>query len=139
MNMLNIVLLAIFGISSVLLVIIILLQDEQSDGLGGLFGGGASNQVGNRKGNILTKTTTVLGIIFIVIAFSTAWINHNASNTSGIEKAALAKQNKTAGLEWYKTSPDQTAPAASVAPLASAAPVESAVPAASVAPTPSKN
>lgn len=136
MGVLTTVLLVVFGISAVLLVIMILLQDEQSEGLGGIFGGGASNQVGNRKGNILTKTTTFLGTIFIVVAFATAWINHNTNDASGIEKAALAKQGASAGVEWWKTGASE--PAASVAPSASAsaAPEASAStsPAASVSP-----
>jgi preprotein translocase subunit SecG len=139
MSILTGVLLTVFGISAVLLVILILLQDEQSEGLGGIFGGGASNQVGNRKGNILTKTTTFLGAIFIVVAFAVAWINHNTNDASGIEKAALAKQGSTAGVEWWKTSGTEPAasavPAASLAPEASAAAGETAAsPAASAAP-----
>ena len=95
--------------------------------MGGIFGGGASNQVGNRKGNILTKTTTVLGVIFIVVAFATAWINHNQSNASGIEKAALAKQGQTSSVEWWNTTGAEKAPAAS----ASLAPTDLEAPAAS--------
>jgi preprotein translocase subunit SecG len=124
MGILTGALLIVFGISAVLLVIIILMQDEQSEGLGGIFGGGASNQVGNRKGNILTKTTTFLGIIFIVVAFAVAWLNHNTNDASGIEKAALSKQGSTAGVEWWNTT--GTAPAASdTAPAASASPAAS--------------
>jgi preprotein translocase subunit SecG len=118
MGILTGALLIVFGISAVLLVVLILLQDEQSEGLGGIFGGGASNQVGNRKGNILTKTTTFLGAIFIVVAFAVAWLNHNTNDASGIEKAALSKQGSTAGVEWWKTT--GTAPAASDAANTSA-------------------
>jgi preprotein translocase subunit SecG len=146
MGILTGVLLVVFGISAVLLVILILLQDEQSEGLGGIFGGGASNQVGNRKGNILTKTTTVLGAIFIVVAFLVAWINHNANDASGIQKAALAKQGASAGIEWWKTSGAEASasPAASMSPsdlespAASASPDASASPAASASAEPAK-
>jgi preprotein translocase subunit SecG len=133
MGFLTVLLLSIFGISAVLLIVLILLQDEQSEGLGGLFGGGASNQVGNRKGNILTKTTTVLGFIFIVVAFTVAWINHSSNDTTGIEKAAQAKQGQTSSVEWWKTNEAaaNTSSAASVSPDASASPAVSASPAAS--------
>ena len=140
MGLLNVLLLSIFGITAVLLIILILLQDEQSDGIGGIFGGGASNQVGNRKGNILTKTTTVLGFIFIIVALTTAWINHNQNNASGIEKAALAKQGQTASVEWWKSNgPEQTpsaSPATSINPAATDTPAPSVSPVtASPAPT----
>ena len=130
MGLLNVLLLSIFAITAVLLIILILLQDEQSDGIGGIFGGGASNQVGNRKGNILTKTTTVLGFIFIIVALTTAWINHNQSTASGIEKAALAKQKQETAVEWWKTTGTETSLSASESPSASAAATDS-VPAAS--------
>lgn len=143
MGMLNVVLLSIFGVSAVLLIVLILLQDEQSEGLGGIFGGGASNQVGNRKGNILTKTTTVLGVIFIVVAFATAWINHNGGSTSDIEKAALAKQAPAGSVEWWKADAN-VAPSPSASPVtietleASPSPAASVAPAATVSPAPAK-
>ena len=39
------ILLVIFVISSLLLIAIVLIQDEQGEGMGGLFGGGSMNTV----------------------------------------------------------------------------------------------
>ena len=39
--MLSILLMVLFVISAILLIGIVLLQDEQGDGMGGLFGGGS--------------------------------------------------------------------------------------------------
>ena len=143
MGILSVLLLSVFGISAILLVVIILMQDEQSDGLGGIFGGGSSNQVGNRQGNILTKTTTVLGVIFLLVAFAVAWLNH--LDTGGIIKAATTptKTEQAKATDWWSTD-STTKPAASsqnldaslleATPAASAAPQGSAKPAASTAP-----
>src|SRR5690242_269009 len=102
MGVFSVVLLVIFGIAAVLLVIVVLLQDEQSEGLGGIFGGGSSNQVGNRKGNILTRTTSVLGGIFLIVSFSLALINRTAS-TDALDNAAKIKASQLqANTNWFK-------------------------------------
>lgn len=67
MDPITIVLLVVFAVISVILIGLVLIQNDQSEGMGGIFGGGASNQVGNRRGNILTKATSVLGTLFLVV------------------------------------------------------------------------
>ena len=58
----------IYGIASVFLIIIVLIQSGKGAGMG-LFGGGGSNTTfGAQGGNILTRITTVLGIIFFGLA-----------------------------------------------------------------------
>lgn len=59
-----IILLVFIAIVSVLLVLIVLLQNEEGDGLGGLFGGGSNSAFGARSGNVLTRITSVLAILF---------------------------------------------------------------------------
>ncbi len=66
--------LVFLAIICVLLVLIVLLQNEEGDGLGGLFGGGGGNSFAPRTGNILTKITTVLAIIFFTIAILFAFL-----------------------------------------------------------------
>ncbi len=53
---------------SIMLIGVILLQRTKSQGAGGLaFGGGMGEQIfGTQAGNVLTRTTIVLGIIFLV-------------------------------------------------------------------------
>lgn len=68
MGVLGILLLVFLGIISLLLVLIVLVQSEEGGGLGGIFGGGNSALMGARSGNILTKITTVLSILFFVTA-----------------------------------------------------------------------
>lgn len=110
MGVFSVVLLVVFGIAAVLLVIVVLLQDEQSEGLGGIFGGSSSNQVGNRKGNILTKTTSVLGFVFLAVAFSLALINRQTGMDS-IDNAAKAKAGQSTSVNWWDpaATPDPSA------------------------------
>lgn len=58
----------IYAISCVLLIVVVLIQSGKGAGMG-IFGGGGSNTTfGAQGGNILTKITTVLGIIFFGVA-----------------------------------------------------------------------
>ncbi len=108
MTALSIVLLAVFAISAILLLAIVLVQDEQGEGLGGIFGGGGmSGQIGNRKGNFLTRTTTVLGILFLLSSLGLAWVNRSVDNTD-IEAAARQAERETTTTQWWQTDQDTT-------------------------------
>ncbi len=72
----------LFVISAILLIGLVLLQDEQGDGMGGIFGGGSGTAFGSRSGNILTRVTSILSIIFLVSAFVIGFIN----TTSSVDK-----------------------------------------------------
>jgi preprotein translocase subunit SecG len=102
MGVLGIVLLVIFVITSLLLIAIVLIQDEQGEGLGGIFGGGSAAPVGNRTGNILTKTTTILGAIFFLTSFGLAWLNRTPES-GNVEAAARQLEAEEGGVEWWRT------------------------------------
>jgi preprotein translocase subunit SecG len=101
MGLLGILLMIVFALSAVLLVLVVLLQDEGGDGLGGIFGGGASSQVGNRSGNILTRITSVLAAVFILSSFGLAWLNRTPD--SGDVEAAARRLEAQSGdtVEWW--------------------------------------
>lgn len=108
MGFLSILLLVIFGITAILMITLVLLQDEGGEGLGGIFGGGgASQQVGRRSGNILTKATSVLGAVFLVTAFALAWLNRTPE-TGDVEQAARQLEGES-GVEWWQTE-EEAAP-----------------------------
>ena len=75
MGVLGIALLVFFVIIAILLVLLVLVQNDEGGGLGGMFGAGSSSAFGSRSGNILTKTTTVLGSLFLVISLGLALMN----------------------------------------------------------------
>lgn len=103
MAALSIILLIIFAISALLLLFVVLIQDEQGEGIGGIFGGGGmSGQIGNRKGNFLTRTTTVLGVVFLISSLGLAWVNK--SNAGGdVEAAALQAEREAGSSQWWAT------------------------------------
>lgn len=99
----------VFVISAILLVLIILLQEESGEGLGGIFGGGAATQVGNRSGNILTRITSVLAAVFILSSFGLAWLNRTP-DSGDVEAAArrLEAQSGASAVEWWVTTDEET-------------------------------
>jgi preprotein translocase subunit SecG len=129
----------IFVVSAILLAALVLLQDDQGEGVGGMFGGGSGTPFGSRAGNILTRATTILATIFLLSAFGVAWLNRSPS-TDDVEARARARQaEQNAPSDWYapNTAPkasDTPAPAAAApaaqAPAPAAAPVPAAAPAA---------
>ena len=103
-----VLLIVIFLISAVLLNLLILVQDDQGEGLGGLFGGGSA-QIGSRKGNVLTRVTTVLATLFLVTALAVAWMNRSLSTGDLEAKARIRELEAQQGTGWYvKSSGDES-------------------------------
>lgn len=106
MGFLGVLILVIFVICSLLLIVMVLVQDEQGEGLGGLFGGGSSTAFGSRSGNILTKFTSILGAVFLISAFGLAWINKTPESgdvLGAARRGAATEQNVD---EWWIVEPD---------------------------------
>jgi preprotein translocase subunit SecG len=74
-------------------------QNDEGGGLGGLFAGGSTSAFGSRAGNFLTRATTVLGALFLVISFGMALMNRSPAGT-GVERAGRAMLPE-AGTEWF--------------------------------------
>ena len=107
------VLLVVEGLSCLLLIGLILLQKSQGGGLGGAFGGGMGETLfGSRAGNVLTKGTIILSIIFMANTVVLAIM------FTGGREASL--------MQTMPAAPVQTMPAAS--PAAEAAPAPAAAP-----------
>jgi preprotein translocase subunit SecG len=113
MGALSIFLLVILIITSIVLIIIILMQDEQGEGLGGLFGGGSTTPFGSRSGNVLTKTTSILGAIFLVTSLALAWLNRTPERGDVSAAARQLEAEESEGLKWWETEEipeDETLP-----------------------------
>lgn len=98
------IILTVFVIVALLLIGIVLIQDEGGEGLGGLFGG-QSQQYGRRQGNVLTRTTSILGTIFIVSSLSLAWLNRGP-DVDSIQEAAREARSADV-LEWWEQDASQ--------------------------------
>jgi preprotein translocase subunit SecG len=106
MGILGVALLVIFVIVAILLILLVLIQDEEGDGLGGIFAGGSGSAFGSRSGNVLTRTTSILGALFLVISIGLALI-HRSPVGRGVEEAGRALSGE-GGVEWFLD--DETPP-----------------------------
>jgi preprotein translocase subunit SecG len=104
MGILGIVLLVFFVIVAILLILLVLIQNEEGGGLGGIFAGGSSSAFGSRTGNVLTKATTVLGALFLIISLGLALVNRSPSG-AGVERAASQLSDTSAGSDWWNEDP----------------------------------
>ena len=124
MGVFGIVLLVLFAIVCVLLVFMVVIQDQDSEGLGGLFSGAGNAAFGSRSSSVVVKFTYVLGGLFFVIAFGLAILNR--STVGNVEKAVRSQGGTT--TEWWNpetktgTTAPQTAPAAPAAPATETTP-----------------
>ncbi len=110
--MLFTVLITLYVIICVSLIVIILLQSGKGSGLSGIFGSGGGGQTifGARAGDVMTKTTTVLAILFMSFSLVLALL-------SARDSSSLIGEIEAVGLEMPPAEP----PAAEVEEEAAAA------------------
>jgi preprotein translocase subunit SecG len=109
MGVIEIVLLVLFISSAILLVILVLMQDEQGEGLGGIFGGSSSTAFGSRSGNILTKFTAILGGVFLFCSFGLAWVNKTPEAGDVLGAARRQQTNQGETQEWWEVEEQSSA------------------------------
>ena len=82
----------LFLLVCVLMTITILLQSSKGGGLAGTFGGSSMGTVFGGRGaaTFLSKTTTILAILFLLMAFLLS--KFEAGNTGGSDQGLVAKR-----------------------------------------------
>ena len=100
MGIISIILLVAFVIICFLIIALVLLQNEEGDGLGGIFAGGSNSAFGSRSANVLTKATYVVVTLFFVSAFFLAFVNKSPSG-KGVQEAARQAQLEATDTEWF--------------------------------------
>jgi len=100
MGIIETLLLVVFAISALLLIIVVLMQDDQGEGLGGLFGGGSSTPFGSSSGNVLTRITGVLGVIFIVSSLGMAYVSRTVESDDVLGEARRNASEQTEN--WFE-------------------------------------
>jgi preprotein translocase subunit SecG len=101
MAILSTVLLVFFVIIAILLVLLVLVQNEEGDSLGGIFACGSGSAFGSRSGNVLTRATTVLGALFLIISLGLALLNRTPGG-SGVEAAGRELSGEAAVSNWLE-------------------------------------
>jgi preprotein translocase subunit SecG len=99
MAILSTVLLVFFVIIAILLILLVLVQNEEGDSLGGIFAGGSGSAFGSRSGNVLTRSTTVLGALFLIISLGLALLNRTPGG-SGVEEAGRELSGEVQSGTW---------------------------------------
>ncbi|HOO77559.1 MAG TPA: preprotein translocase subunit SecG [bacterium] len=105
------ILIALYVVVCVALVTIVLLQSGKGDGLAGVFGGGGGQAIfGARTGDLLTRSTTVLAVFFMLLSLILAVLSTNRGETLSEEIVQnLDREQATAAAE--APSPGDEAPA----------------------------
>ena len=101
MGIVTIVLLVFFVIIAVLLVLLVLIQNEEGDSLGGIFAGGSGSAFGSRSGNVLTRATSVLGCLFLIVSLGLALLSRTPGGT-GVEEEGRRLSGEGAGSNWLE-------------------------------------
>ena len=101
MGILTIVLLVFFVIIAVLLILLVLVQTEEGDSLGGIFAGGSGSAFGSRSGNVLTRATSILGALFLVVSLGLALLTRTPSG-SGVEEEGRRLSAEETGRSWLE-------------------------------------
>jgi preprotein translocase subunit SecG len=115
MGILSVVILVIFVIVAILLILLVLIQTEEGDSLGGIFAGGSGSAFGSRSGNVLTRATSVLGMLFLVISLGLALLNRTPGGT-GVEAAGRELSNEAISTDWLEEELNPRAPQVDFAP-----------------------
>jgi len=100
MGILSTVLLVFFVIIAILLVLLVLVQNEEGDSLGGIFAGGSGSAFGSRSGNVLTRSTTVLGALFLIISLGLALINRTPGGSGVLKEGQELLRESGTGSNW---------------------------------------
>ena len=96
-------------IVSVLLISVVLMQASQGGGLSGTFGGQAASSIlgGQGAGNVLSKITTWLAVIFIGLAILINTLTGPSSETSSSLVKKASEDNPVQQIQQQDVLPDQ--------------------------------
>jgi len=99
MQIISTLLTVIFVLASLLLVLVIMMQSGRSSGMGVLGGGGSDSAFGARSADVLTRFTSILIAVFMITAFSLAFIKSRQSGVDALQKKFTEPQGMGEALE----------------------------------------
>ena len=102
-------LIVLHTIVSVLLISVVLMQASQGGGLSGTFGGQAASSIlgGQSAGNVLSKITTWLAVIFIGLAILISILSGPSSEVSSSLVKKASQDNPVQQQQQESMLPDQ--------------------------------
>ena len=102
------ILIIIYVIVCIALIVIVLLQSGKGDGLAGVFGAGGGSQTlfGSRTGDVLTKSTTALAVLFMLLSLVLAFLSGHRGRTIS-EEAEMIGRRMEGTLSGEESSPEE--------------------------------
>ena len=117
MGVVKAILMVAFVIICVLLVLLVMIQNDEGGGLGGLLSGSGSAAFGSHSASVISKTTFVLVVLFILDAFFIARLNKKPAVKQTLSPEVQEAVDTTTGeaaedFEWWKFNDDSSSKAA---------------------------
>ena len=112
------IVLTVHIILCIFIVFFVMIQRTDSDGMGGISGGGNMNSflTGRAAANALTRTTSILAALFFCTSIGLAYLSSSSSSKSILDNAPAAATTPAA------QSPDATSATEQKVPVTPAAP-----------------
>ena len=104
MGIIGTLLVILFVAVCLLLILFVLLQDDQGEGLGGLFGGSSGSPFGGATNNALVKITTILGSLFMVCSLLVALAIKTPNSSDVLSEARKMNAENSNGQNWWETN-----------------------------------
>ena len=101
MGIIGSLLIILFVAVCVLLILFVLLQDDQGEGLGGLFGGSSGSPFGGATNKALVRITSVLGSLFIVCSLLVALVIKSPNSSDVLSEARQISAENNGDQEWW--------------------------------------
>jgi preprotein translocase subunit SecG len=109
MGIIEIFILALIILAAIILTFFVMIQDETGEGMGGIFGGTSTTPFGSRAGNVLTRITAVLAVIFFACTLGYAYLKRTPAESSNLLGKAKEQQlERAAEKPWFIKSPSES-------------------------------
>ncbi|PIE99032.1 MAG: preprotein translocase subunit SecG [Treponema sp.] len=105
MTILSTALLVLFIITCFIIVLLVLVQNEEGDSIGGLFAGSSNSAFGARSSNILTKITQIGVIVFFAL---TILLGLSTRSKDADFESDIQDQQIENSKEWWKDADSGT-------------------------------
>lgn len=98
MDLVRFCIFVIFVIVSIFIILLVLIQDEQGDGIGGVFGGGSSSIFGARSSSVAVKITGFFIAFFFIFVVLLSFMNTRRADNSFLKD--IKTENKNSSTFW---------------------------------------